>query len=361
MFNTVDRYIARTFLGYFIATLTVVLTLYIVVHALSETLKGSGVSLESLTLYYVYSLPAIAYQFLPVAALTATLFTLSGMNSHNELVALFSSGMSLARVSAPILSMIAIISISFFAVGDWVMPIFNQKKNYIYFVEIKKQPGLYATVKTNRIWYRSGQVIFYLQTVNPEAKSAEGVAFYYMDNNWDLSQVIHANKLVQKGAVWDLNDGAITIFEGRNSFPMTKTFEHKAMDALEKDFFNVPSQAVSTDVMRLGELRSFIKRNKEAGLNTLRYEVDYQAKFGFAFASLVMAFLGVPFSARMNRSGGRAMSIGVTIAMAFGYWSLYSSGLTLGKYGYLPPFIAAWLPNIVTLVLTGFLVLRLRR
>ena len=44
--------------------------------------------------------------------------------------------------------------------------------------------------------------------------------------------------------------------------------------------------------MDLKLLRKFINKNKEAGLDTLHYEVEYHSKFGFAFAAFVMSFDG---------------------------------------------------------------------
>ena len=55
------------------------------------------------------------------------------------------------------------------------------------------------------------------------------------------------------------------------------------------------------------------------------------------------------------------VNAGMCILLTFVYWVFYSSGLALGKYGSLSPFISAWLPNIVmTLLAVNFLV-RLRR
>ena len=88
--------------------------------------------------------------------------------------------------------------------------------------------------------------------------------------------------------------------------------------------------------MSLKELGHFIERNKEAGLDTLRYEVDYHAKFGFAFASFVMSVLGVPFSVSRARSGGTFVNLGICLGLAFGYWTAYNSAVTLGAHGAFP-------------------------
>ncbi|HEX4925585.1 MAG TPA: LptF/LptG family permease, partial [Bdellovibrionales bacterium] len=109
MLTLIDRYIAKLFLGFFAAGLAVFVTLYVVVDttalSVQETVPGSV-----LIAYYGYSLPTIVYQMLPVACLVGTLFTLMSMGRTNELTALFSAGFSLARVSAPILALVAAFS-----------------------------------------------------------------------------------------------------------------------------------------------------------------------------------------------------------------------------------------------------------
>ena len=91
------------------------------------------------------------------------------------------------------------------------------------------------------------------------------------------------------------------------------------------------------------------------------YEVDYHAKFGFAFASFVMALVGVPFSVGRARSGGTFVNLGVCLVVAFGYWIAYSSAISLGKHGAVPPFVAAWGPNTLTIMTGWFFLRRLKR
>jgi lipopolysaccharide export system permease protein len=118
---------------------------------------------------------------------------------------------------------------------------------------------------------------------------------------------------------------------------------------------------VSTETLSVSELKRFITRNKDAGLDTLRYEVDYHAKFAFAFAAFVMSFLGIPFSVTRQRTGGAAFNVGATLVLAFGYWAAYSSGITLGQHGAMPPMMAVWLPNMAMVGLSAIFLLRLKR
>ncbi|MCB0393454.1 MAG: LPS export ABC transporter permease LptG [Bdellovibrionales bacterium] len=359
MINIYDRFVAKIFALYFLGAITVLLTLYLSVDAMSSMMSMDAPGL-TWAKYYFFMLPSIIYQLLPIVSMIATIFTLSGLNRSNELTAMFSLGMSLARISAPILILVSLVTVFTFFLGDRVVPRANQLKNYTYFVEIKKKPGLYSTVKTNKIWYRSKNILFNIKTLDVKNRKAFGATFYYFDSDWNLVQLISAREVHMVDTTWKLKDGVLTIYEEKSNLPLTKSFMEKTI-SLDEDVGDLKSGADSSEVLTSRELRGFIEKNKEAGLDTLHYEVDFHAKYGFAFSAFVMAFLGIPFSARHVRSGGVAMSIGACIVLGFVYWSLYSSGQALGRHGAIPAVLAVWIPNISMLGLTGWFLLRLKK
>ena len=146
----IDRYILKLFLTFLASGVVVFVTLFLTVDVMSFVLRNADVATASLVKYYLYHTPAVIYQLAPVACLMATLFTLSTLSRSNELTALFSMGMSLTRVAVPILASVALVSLAALVVGDRVLPLLMQKRNYVEYVEIKKRPGLYSTVKTTK-------------------------------------------------------------------------------------------------------------------------------------------------------------------------------------------------------------------
>lgn len=356
----IDRYILKLFLLYLAAGIAVFITLFLTVDVMSFALRNPDASTSALLELYGYKTPGIVYQLLPVVCLMATLFTLSNLNKSNEMTALFSIGMSLMRISAPVLIAVGVISAACFVLGDQVIPRLTQRANYVEYVEIKKRPGMYATVKTQKIWYRTENILFNIQSLNPAESKAQGITLYYFDPNWDLTQLITANEVEMKGSQWNLKKGLVTLFATETSFPLTKSFDTKSI-SMNEDLTDIQNTTNSSDIMSLRELGKFIERNKEAGLDTLQYEVDYQAKFGFAFAAFVMSMVGIPFSVSRARSGGTFVNLGVCLALAFLYWGMYNSGLIMGHNGYLPPFVAAWGPNTIALLTALILLKRTKR
>jgi lipopolysaccharide export system permease protein len=356
MISIIDRYIAKLFLAFFFGGLVVFVTLFVTIDYMTN-LSRYNPSGGSMFEYYSLAVPGILYQMMPVACLLGTIFTLSTLNKNNELVALFSSGMSLRRVATPILLLVVLISSLFFWINDRLLPKTNQRKNYVFYVEIRKQPGLYSTMKTDRVWYRSGNILFNIKTLQPEKKTAQGLTMYYFNGQWDLIQMITASQVHLEGTTWQLAKGAVTLFTAENEVPLVQNFKSKTI-TVSQDTADLQKSEQGTDTLSVSELSRFIARNKEAGLDTLRYEVDYHAKFSFAFAAFVMSCIGIPFSVTRQRSGGAAANVGITILLAFGYWAGHASSMTLGRHGVLPPMAAVWIPNLFMIVLTLFLLMR---
>lgn len=353
-----DRYIIWLFLTYWLAGLIVFVTLYLAVDAMSFVMRFSDAAAYSFVKYYGFSIPALVNQLSPVVSLFAVLFTISQLNRSNELVALYSMGLSLFRVALPVILCVASLSLVLFGISDQVLPSLSLKKKFVEYVEIKNKPGSFGTVKTNRIWYRSENVIFNIKTLNPQESAAQGLTLYYFDDAWELVQLITAKTVSMDGALWKLKDGLITVFVEGSSFPLSESFQAKNI-VMNEEVADLQSAADSSDQMSLRQLGKFIARNKEAGLETLRYEVDYHSRFSYAFAALVMSLLGLPFAVEKVRQGGGFKNVGICLGLAFAYWSLYSSFLTLGRYGAIPPVMAAWAPNILTLGVSGLLYKRL--
>ncbi|MBL7555202.1 MAG: LPS export ABC transporter permease LptG [Bdellovibrionaceae bacterium] len=374
----IDRYIAKHFIGFFLGGILVFLTVFLAIDVLSTYVSYPSATADTLIKYYLFYVPDLFQKMIPVSCLLGTILCLSSLNKSNELIALFAAGYSLLRISMPILVLVTFLSGLSFVLSDRIIPSLNRQKNYIYYHDIKKNPGMFSIVKTNRIWYRSKNEIFNIKTLNVEGTKAQGLTLYTFDDNWNLQRMITADDVDLKvdgnapapaeaansekpnpghrdQYQWALKNGTVTVFYKDSNFPMTSTFKNKTI-VMNEEAQDLQSSGQTSEMLTQKELSKFIEKNKEAGLDTIRYEVDYQAKIAFAFAGLVMTMLGIPFSVSRGRSGGVMLQIGICIGLVFLYWIFYNSCITLGNHGHLPPVMAAWIPNLVMIGL-GFVLI----
>lgn len=357
--NRIDLYTSKLFWGFFLGALLVFATLFTAVDALSTLVKFSGIPFQYIFEFYLFYLPEVLSKMIPVACVVATVMTLTSLNRAGELVALYAAGMGLFRVALPLLFSISLISVFSFFIGDQVLPQFIKKKNYVLYNSIERNPSKFQFVRTDRIWYRSKDTIFNIKTLSPDGLKAQGLTLYFFSPNWDLLQMLTAGDVRINGNQWSLEKGSITLFDSSSSFPLTSQFDKKTI-IMAEDAKDLQSAGQTSDMLSQQELSRFISKNREAGLETASYEMDYHAKFSFAFAGLVMSLLGLPFTAQKGRSGGNMLAMGMCLGVVFLYWILYSSGQAMGSHGVLPPILAAWIPTVLMISLSFWTLRRLR-
>lgn len=358
--NRIDFYTSKLFWGYFIGGLLVFVTIFLAIDAMSTMVTYKGVETAALIKYYAYYSPEIIQKMLPVACLLGTILAVSSLNKGGELIALFSCGLSLMRIVTPILIWILFISGFSYFFSDRILPQMVKNKNFVFYNQIRKNPSLFSTIKTNRIWYRNKNAIFNIKTLNLDGTKAQGLTLYYFNDNWELIQMLTADEVDLKGEKWDLHRGSVTIFSKQESFPLSTNFNSKTI-VMGEEAKDLQSSGQTSEMLTQAELKKFIDKNREAGFDTTRYEVDYHAKFGFAISGLIMSLLGLPFSVGRARSGGIMLNVGIAIGLVFAYWVLLSSFLTLGGHGYVPPIMAAWAPNLLLGGVATFLIYRLKK
>jgi lipopolysaccharide export system permease protein len=226
--------------------------------------------------------------------------------------------------------------------------------------EMEKKQDFFLDVKQSKIWYRSQRLIYNLQRFDPKTRVIHGMSVYTFDDRFNLVQAVDAERAEFTPHGWRLRNGTVTVFSSEDPFPLTEQFKEKELQIAEtpKDFQEIDKEVKG---LRLKELWRYIQRMKAAGADTKTYEVDFHSRISLSFIPLVMCFLAVPFSLRGRREGSAAKDLGLCLGVTFFYWLFYSVGLSLGTNGALPPWLAAWLPSAIFMVLAAALIARQRK
>jgi lipopolysaccharide export system permease protein len=307
--------------------------------------------------YNLLNLPLLTVQAAGPAVLLATVLTLSGLSRTSELVACYSIGVSLKRIFGIFLVVVLIISSSVLWMEDRVLPAFFKVRMNYYMREMRKQQDFFLDMKLDKIWYRSKNMIYNLQRFDDRLKTIYGMSIYTFDEDFNLVQMIEAERAEFDQGRWTLLNGTVTLFITDSQFPMTQEFKTKRVQIEETplDFQEIEKEV---DGLRSIDLLSYINRIKAAGADTKSYEVKLQSRFSLSFIPIVLCFLAVPFSIGGRREGRGVRDLVLCLGITFFYWLFYSISLSLGTNGALPPWLAAWLPSLVFVVLAATLIAR---
>jgi len=101
------------------------------------------------------------------------------------------------------------------------------------------------------------------------------------------------------------------------------------------------------------DLQKQITDMKSKGIDTRASEVDLQTKIALPLISPLMVLLAIPFALKKQVSGV-ALSFGIAMIIGFGYWVLSAFCISLGHSGALAPWVAAWLPNSIFILIGMF-------
>ncbi len=126
MLNIWERYFLTEFLKTFFLFLLLFFGLYVVIdyatHAATFYRNLGAFFWINVSKYYLAEFTHRLDVLLPFALLTATVRTLSNFNTHNELVALMCSGVSLKRLTTPFIAVALICTGIVYANEEWFLP-----------------------------------------------------------------------------------------------------------------------------------------------------------------------------------------------------------------------------------------------
>ena len=129
MFKVIDRYIIKKFLGTYVFSIMLLLAI-VVMFDINEKLDAFLRAPLRATIvdYFVNFLPYFANQFSPLFTFIAVIFFTSKLASHNEIVAMLSTGMSFRRMLRPYLFSALVIAVSTWVLGAYIIPPANVKR-----------------------------------------------------------------------------------------------------------------------------------------------------------------------------------------------------------------------------------------
>lgn len=341
-----------------VAILSVV---YLTIDFLEKIRKFAEANAEVLLVmqYFLYRLPRIIFDIAPLAVLISTLLTLGLFSKNNEIIAMKSSGISVLRLTMPLVLFGLFLSGLLFVLNGSLVPSTHKKAKTIQEVKIEKR-NQEGNLVQNKIWLRpDSRTIFNIELVEPDKQTMRGVDIYYLGNDFSLPEMIEAEELSYREGHWQLSKGIHRTFRADGTVEIER-FDEKIIP-LNKKPQDFRQAAVIPEEMTYGRLESYINRLSRDGLDATRYRVDLLGRQAFPFVNLMMVLLGIPFALYDRRSAGVARGAAISLALALAYWLVFSITISLGHTDVLPPWLAAWGANLLFLGVGSYLLLNIKQ
>jgi lipopolysaccharide export system permease protein len=341
------RYVIREFLKIFGLSLSSLILIYIIVLFFQKMNLFSkyDAPFYLIFVYFFYKIPEVIFQWtLPYSILLATLFTLGTFSRHSEITAMKAGGVSLYRITFPLLFIALLISFFSFLGNEYLIPITYKKTRYLLDVQVRKEKSE-GSFKNFKIWYRSDHRIFNIRLVDPQKKILSGFTLYQFDDNFRCTKRIDAREVKWVEGRWWFYDGMVRDFDEGGATRITPFQELELQ--LGEDWDSFQRMRRYSEEMSYRELWTYIEKIQASGYNATRYLVDLHSKLSTPFLSFIMVLIGIPFALKTSRSGGVALSIGISVAIGFSYGLIYYIFISFGKSGVFPPFLSCWTPTFL--------------
>lgn len=356
MIRILDRYITREFLRLF-GLFAFAAPLLFVIGDWTDNLDKyttRGLGLGTVGLSYVYQMPLFVLWSFPIAALVATVFTVSTMTRHSELAAAKAGGVSFWRAIA-VLPLLGII-LSVMAIGlSELVPITLEKRAEL-LGEKSRAPG----VRANFVYPSKSGAVFSVRQLDPQRGRMTNLVIEHEGDR----QLLPGLHVVATEAVWDSTtgwtfaDGFYRVFQP-NAEQYTFAFEQLRLPGFTETPQDLLAEPKEPEEMRYAELGRFIGVLQRSGGQPLKLMVEHAQKIAIPAATLVIILFGAPLANTQAR-GGPAHGIGVSLGITILYMMLLRVATVFGATGALPPLVAAWLPNGIFLVAGVVLMMRVR-
>ena len=153
MYKLADKYITSQFISNVMMTIMVFVVIFLLVDIVEhlDYIIDSNISRYEIFHYFIYSIPWYTSLGLPMALLLGTGFTLGNLQNNNELIAVKAAGISIKRISIPLIIMGILFSIFSFYYDNILVTHYIQKRSELgtkYNLKRSKKQSLKKTRKS---------------------------------------------------------------------------------------------------------------------------------------------------------------------------------------------------------------------
>ncbi len=360
--GTMDRYMSRNFISYFLMCTLILLLIYMLADFtdnMERFRERFDNPLPTTFVFYGTQLPMFLYQILPYTLLMGSLWCLSKLSGTCEITGMLQSGRSLLRLCMPVFFFSALVALAYGIFG------FHWASNGSLYRQVMLKPQLrldgslmtcvHRNDATNRIW----------RIASPPTMENPGAPM----RNLTITQFdsgVNGRRLHQyraESAVWDkatstwtLRNGALRRFAAPGERPQDdELFDSLTLDFIEKPYQIIaPTQSGRIDAMGTSALYEVIASGTGSREDRFKWRTEWHVRIARIFSCLVLVLLAIPSAVTFQRRG-TMKGIGIAVLLAALMLFLYRVFPALGESGLMQAWISAWIPNVFYVFISIYL------
>jgi lipopolysaccharide export system permease protein len=291
--------------------------------------------------YLLLRVPFMMSQLLPVSVLAGVMFTFAMLHRSEEVTALQAVGISRSQLALPVFAVATLLTVFNFVLSERIAPITNRWSRQLLESELSRNPH---QQRSDKIWVRTRHGFLMADRFDKASHELEDITVFELGPYPTLHVIQQVQHARWDGREWVLSGVSDLQFERGDRIEGGS--EAGALETSPADLAALESS--NPDELSLAELDRFIAELRRNHLAPAAYLVVRSLKFALPFSCLVMAALGFAGSLEPTpRRSALGAKIGFAVASGIGYWIVLGFTVSLGKSDLLPPWPAAWAPNLL--------------
>lgn len=357
--NTIDRYILKKVLATFLYVVLMLTAIILVIDLTEKMDKIARNELKTLAVleYYGDFIPWIAGLLTPITVFITIVFVTARLAAHSEIIAILSAGTSFKRLLVPYFIASAIIASASFALNGWIIPQSNRSRVAF---ELKYFENKTMYDRRNVHMQVAPNVYLFLQNFNNRTNSGYQFTLEKFDSN-RLVEKLSADNITWDSVSrkWQLRNWMVKRVDDIFQQNITSTALNKTGTQLDTALIISPEdfedESRHYDGMTITDLRQHIRKMRSRGMTGVEsYQTELYIRFSAPFTTFILVFMGVIVSSRKAR-GGTGFQIALGFSLSFVFILFFMLSRTFAEAGSLPPFMAAWIPNIIFATISMFM------
>jgi lipopolysaccharide export system permease protein len=365
MITLIDRYIVKEWCKAMGVALMLIMGILILedMYKYLKTFIEKGASLSTLMTYYTFMIPNCFHTILPVAFFISVLYVLNDMQAHNEVAALRAAGLTIFRITLSFWCVAASLTICMLIFNIQVLPYAADRiQSIVRSIDYNDQKRRHLTpnaigVESNLSFYNAQKHrLWFFSQFSLYTYSGTYATLCLLDEQGKEVERINARsvRFDNYRNIWIFNEGKRWIFN-KNHYEPTRfiAFDEYAIRCDDTPHLmkiaNTPLKSLN-----MNDLKLILKFAPLHHACFLEHRVKYYSILSSPLILFMTVLLAVPFSLTGVRNNPM-VGISKAAGLFFCYYIFSSLGRTLGAQGILSPLWAAWLPNILMLIVGIFL------
>jgi LPS export ABC transporter permease LptF/LPS export ABC transporter permease LptG len=357
-----DDYVLRDFflyLGMILSTFLVLVIVFTLFELLGDILRNQ-VPATVVAEYLLNVAPYLLYNVAPLVMLLAVLVTFGLMQRSNEITAIKATGTSIYRIVTPVVVAAGVLAVGLFFADQFYLPHTNKRQEALHNQIKGKPPQTY--LRPDRKWiFGQHNDIYYYQFFDPDRDQFGNITVFQLDRaSFTITRRIHADRahwaenlnrwVYEQG--WDRSlHGSAIAADGYHVFDVSTFPEMSETPSYFK------KEVKQYTEMNYEELRRYIRDLQQSGFDVVRLRVQLHKKLSYPLITLIMAVLAIPFSLSTGKKGA-ITGVAVAVGIAVFYTVVSRLFEAMGDLSQLPPALAAWSPDLIFIMVGGYLILK---